>query len=159
MRRCQQQRVAVVLQERACRLKSVVIVFFSSSQKKKPTPRAWVIPISSCFASIESEAKSSPESHGRQGHHVAALQQRRQAVFAKRCMVITYPERDSVSSIRFVASIFLEVASHRTSGSSIPYCENARCVCLRCSHVAASRSRLQQLMGWSTASPQLAAKV
>jgi hypothetical protein len=54
-------------------LKAVVIVFFSGSQKKKPTPRAWVIPISSCFASIESEAKSLQESHGRQGHHVAAL--------------------------------------------------------------------------------------
>src|SRR5580692_762721 len=73
VRRRQQQRVAVVLQQRSCRLKGVVIVFFSSSQMKKPTPRAWVIPISSCFASIESEAKGSPESHGRHGHHVAAL--------------------------------------------------------------------------------------
>jgi hypothetical protein len=73
MRRRQQQRIAVVFQQKAGKLKSVVIVFFSGSQKKKPTPRAWVVPISSCFASIGSEAKSSPESHGRRGHHVAAL--------------------------------------------------------------------------------------
>jgi hypothetical protein len=63
----------VVFQQRAWGLKAVVIVFFSGSQKKKPTPRAWVIPISSCFASIESEAKGLPESRGRQGHYVAAL--------------------------------------------------------------------------------------